>query len=127
VSDDATKTETPVHAAWTPEGEVKPPVQPVSEDAVIGAISTVFDPEIPVDIYQLGLIYAIEIGDDGKVKVEMTLTTPSCPSAQELPNQVDEAVRALDGVSEVLVEVVWDPPWDHSRMSEDARLALNMF
>jgi FeS assembly SUF system protein len=127
VSDDTTKTETPVHAAWTPEGEVKPPVQPVSEDAVIGAISTVFDPEIPVDIYQLGLIYAIEIGDDGKVKVEMTLTTPSCPSAQELPNQVDEAVRALDGVSEVLVEVVWDPPWDHSRMSEDARLALNMF
>jgi FeS assembly SUF system protein len=102
-------------------------VQALSEDAVIGAISTVFDPEIPVDIYQLGLIYAIEIGDDGKVKVEMTLTTPSCPSAQELPNQVDEAVRALDGVSEVLVEVVWDPPWDHSRMSEDARLALNMF
>ena len=127
MSEDATKTETPVHAAWTPEGEVKPPVHPVSEDAVIGAISTVFDPEIPVDIYQLGLIYAIEIGDDGKVKVEMTLTTPSCPSAQELPNQVDEAVRALDGVSEVLVEVVWDPPWDHSRMSEDARLALNMF
>ena len=127
MSDDTTKTETPVHAAWTPEGEVKPPIQPVSEDAVISAISTVFDPEIPVDIYQLGLIYAIEIGDDGKVKVEMTLTTPSCPSAQELPNQVDEAVRALDGVSEVLVEVVWDPPWDHSRMSEDARLALNMF
>jgi FeS assembly SUF system protein len=127
VSDDTTKTETPVHAAWTPEGEVNPPAQPVSEDAVVGAISTVFDPEIPVDIYQLGLIYAIEIGDDGKVKVEMTLTTPSCPSAQELPNQVDEAVRALDGVSEVLVEVVWDPPWDHSRMSEDARLALNMF
>lgn len=127
MSDDTTKTETPVHATWTPEGEVQPPAQPVSEDAVIGAISTVFDPEIPVDIYQLGLIYAIEIGDDGKVKVEMTLTTPSCPSAQELPNQVDEAVRALDGVSEVLVEVVWDPPWDHSRMSEDARLALNMF
>lgn len=127
MSEDTAKTETPVHAAWTPEGEVKAPVQALSEDAVIGAISTVFDPEIPVDIYQLGLIYAIEIGDDGKVKVEMTLTTPSCPSAQELPNQVDEAVRALDGVSEVLVEVVWDPPWDHSRMSEDARLALNMF
>ena len=127
MSEDATKTDVPMHADWTPEGEVKPQTQPVSEDAVIGAISTVFDLEIPVDIYQLGLIYAIEIGDDGKVKVEMTLTTPSCPSAQELPNQVDEAVRALDGVSEVLVEVVWDPPWDHSRMSEDARLALNMF
>ncbi len=127
MSDDATKTEAPVHNAWTPEGEVKPPAQALCEDAVIGAISTVFDPEIPVDIYQLGLIYAIEIGDDGKVKVEMTLTTPSCPSAQELPHQVEEAVRALDGVSDVLVEVVWDPPWDHSRMSEDARLALNMF
>ena len=127
MSEDATKTEVPVHAAWTPEGEVKPQAQPVSEDAVIGAISTVFDPEIPVDIYQLGVIYAIEIGDDGKVKVEMTLTTPSCPSAQELPNQVEEAVRGLEGVSDVLVEVVWDPPWDHSRMSEDARLALNMF
>jgi FeS assembly SUF system protein len=127
VSEDATKTEAPVHAAGTPEGEVKPPAASVSEDAVIGAISTVFDPEIPVDIYQLGLIYAIEIGDDGKVKVEMTLTTPSCPSAQELPHQVEEAVRAVEGVSDVLVEVVWDPPWDHSRMSEDARLALNMF
>jgi FeS assembly SUF system protein len=127
VSEEATKTEAPVHAAWTPEGEVKPQAAPVSEDAVIGAISTVFDPEIPVDIYQLGLIYAIEIGDDGKVKVEMTLTTPSCPSAQELPHQVEEAVRAVEGVSDVLVEVVWDPPWDHSRMSEDARLALNMF
>ena len=96
-------------------------------DDIIVALKTVFDPEIPVDIYQLGLIYAIEIGDDGKVKVEMTLTTPSCPSAQELPNQVEEAVRGLEGVSDVLVEVVWDPPWDHSRMSEDARLALNMF
>lgn len=127
MSEDASKAEAPVHAAWTPEGEVKPPATQVSEDAVIGAISTVFDPEIPVDIYQLGLIYAIEIGDDGKVKVEMTLTTPSCPSAQELPNQVEEAVRGLEGVSDVLVEVVWDPPWDHSRMSEDARLALNMF
>ena len=73
MSDDTTKTDTPVHAAWTPEGEVKPPAQLVSEDAVISAISTVFDPEIPVDIYQLGLIYAIEIGDDGKVKVELAL------------------------------------------------------
>ena len=99
----------------------------MSEDAVIAAISTVYDPEIPVDIYQLGLVYAIEIADDGKVKVEMTLTTPACPSAQELPGQVEDAVRGIDGVSDVDVEVVWDPPWDQSRMSEDARLALNMF
>jgi FeS assembly SUF system protein len=124
VSEPAT-TET--RAAWTPDGEIKPPAPKVSEDAVIAAISTVYDPEIPVDIYQLGLIYAIEIEDDGKVKVEMTLTTPSCPSAQELPGQVEDAVRAVEGVSDVLVEVVWDPPWDQSRMSEDARLALNMF
>ena len=114
-------------AIWTPEGEVKPPAPKVSEDAVIAAISTVYDPEIPVDIYQLGLVYAIEIADDGKVKVEMTLTTPACPSAQELPGQVEDAVRGIDGVSDVDVEVVWDPPWDQSRMSEDARLALNMF
>jgi FeS assembly SUF system protein len=114
------------HGAWTPDGSLEP-VQRVSEDGVISVLKTVFDPEIPVDIYELGLIYAIEIGDDGKVKVEMTLTTPSCPSAQELPSQVEEAVRAVEGVTDVEVEVVWDPPWDQSRMSEDARLALNMF
>ncbi len=115
------------HGAWTPEGETPPPAPKVSEDAIISVLKTVFDPEIPVDIYELGLIYAVEIEDDGKVKVEMTLTTPSCPSAQELPGQVEDAVRGVEGVSDVLVEVVWDPPWDQSRMSEDARLALNMF
>jgi FeS assembly SUF system protein len=115
-----------VHGAWSPEGATEPPVR-VSEDGVIAVIKTVYDPEIPVDIYELGLIYAVEIGDDGKVKVEMTLTTPSCPSAQELPQQVEEAVRAVPGVTDVLVEVVWDPPWDQSRMSEDSRLALNMY
>jgi FeS assembly SUF system protein len=124
VSEPAT-TET--RAAWTPDGEVKPPAPKVREDDVIAAISTVYDPEIPVDIYQLGLIYAVEIEDDGRVKVEMTLTTPSCPSAQELPSQVEDAVRGVEGVTDVLVEVVWDPPWDQTRMSEDARLALNMF
>ena len=116
----------PVHGAWTPEGTTEPPMR-VDEDAVISVLKTVFDPEIPVDIYELGLIYAVEIADDGKVKVEMTLTTPSCPSAQELPSQVEEAVRAVPGVTDVQVEVVWDPPWDQSRMSEDARLALNMY
>jgi FeS assembly SUF system protein len=127
VSEDATVNRPETRAAWTPEGEVKPPAPKVDEDAVIAAISTVYDPEIPVDIYQLGLIYAIEIEDDGRVRIEMTLTTPACPSAQELPNQVEEAVRGVEGVTDVLVEVVWDPPWDQSRMSEDARLALNMF
>jgi len=114
-------------AVWTPEGEVWPPAPKVSEEAIIAALSTVYDPEIPVDIYQLGLIYAIKIEDDGTVKIQMTLTTPSCPSAQELPGQVEEAVRAVNGVRDVRVEVVWDPPWDPTRMSEDARLALNMF
>ncbi len=126
MSEDAA-VEAPVHGAWTPEGEIAPPAPRVAEDAVVEALKTVFDPEIPVDVYELGLVYAVEIADDGKVKVEMTLTTPSCPSAQELPAQVEEAVRMVPGVSDVEVEVVWDPPWDQSRMSEDARLALNMF
>jgi len=126
VSETPTAPAEPVHGAWTPDGATEPPVR-VNEDGVIAVLKTVFDPEIPVDIYELGLIYAVEIGDDGQVKVEMTLTTPSCPSAQELPSQVEEAVRAVPGVTDVQVEVVWDPPWDPSRMSEDARLALNMY
>lgn len=115
------------HGAWTPEGETPPAPPRVSDDAVIAMLKTVFDPEIPVDIYELGLVYAVEIEDDGKVKVEMTLTTPSCPSAQELPGMAEEAVRMVPGVTDVKVEIVWDPPWDQGRMSEDARLALNMF
>lgn len=109
---------------WTPDGEV---LKAAREDQVIEALKTVFDPEIPVDIYELGLVYAIELSDDGAVKVEMTLTTPSCPSAQELPAMAEEAIRQVPGVTDCTVEVVWDPPWDQSRMSEDARLALNMF
>lgn len=110
--------------AWTPDGET--PAR-VTEDAVIAAISEVYDPEIPVNIYELGLIYTIDIADDGRVKVEMTLTAPACPSAQELPEQVREAVMSVPGVGAVEVETVWDPPWDFSRMSEEARLQLNMF
>ena len=112
------------HTAWTPEGETVP--RP-TEDALIAAIGSVYDPEIPVNIYELGLIYAIDIGDDGSVKVEMTLTAPACPSAQELPIQVRDAVMAVPGVTGCEVETVWDPPWDPSRMSDEARLQLNMF
>jgi FeS assembly SUF system protein len=109
---------------WTPQGEAlgKP-----SEDALIAACATVYDPEIPVNIYELGLIYAVEINDDGGVKVEMTLTAPACPSAQELPEQVQNAVLTVPGVTSCHVETVWDPPWDPSRMTEEARLQLNMF
>jgi FeS assembly SUF system protein len=110
--------------AWTPDGETQPRV---GEEAVIGAIATVYDPEIPVNIYELGLIYAVEISDRGDVKVEMTLTAPGCPSAQELPVMVRDAIAQIDGVGDVNVETVWDPPWEPSRMSEDAKLSLNMF
>jgi len=109
-------------SAWTPEGEKAP-----DEDAVIAAIQTVYDPEIPVNIYELGLVYAIETTEDGAVKVEMTLTAPGCPSAQELPVMVHDAVMAVPGVSSCEVETVWDPPWDPSRMSDEARLSLNMY
>ncbi len=108
---------------WTPEGEVAPAV---TEDAVIDACATVYDPEIPVNIYELGLVYTIDI-EAGRVRVEMTLTAPGCPSAQELPEMVRQAILAVPGVSECEVVTVWDPPWDPSRMTEDARLALNMF
>ncbi|WP_246091445.1 SUF system Fe-S cluster assembly protein [Swingsia samuiensis] len=97
------------------------------QDAVIAAIATVYDPEIPVNIYELGLIYAIDLHDDGRVKVEMTLTAPNCPSAQELPEMVRVAILQVPKVTNAEVEIVWDPPWDMSRMSDDARLALNMF
>ena len=111
-------------STWTPDGEVDP--KP-TEDALLSAIATVYDPEIPVNIYELGLIYAVEIDDANNVKVEMTLTAPGCPSAQELPVQVQDAIMAVPGVSSCHVDTVWDPPWDPSRMTEDARLALNMF
>jgi FeS assembly SUF system protein len=96
-------------------------------DDIVNALKTVYDPEIPADIYELGLIYRIDISDDKAVNVDMTLTTPNCPSAQELPSMVENAVASVPGVREVKVEVVWDPPWDPSRMSDEARVVLNMW
>jgi FeS assembly SUF system protein len=96
-------------------------------DDIIAALKTVYDPEIPADIYELGLIYKIDIGDNRAVTVEMTLTTPNCPSAQELPLMVENAVASVPGVGEVKVDIVWDPPWDPSRMSDEARAVLNMW
>ena len=96
-------------------------------DEIIQALKSVYDPEIPSDIYELGLIYKIDIADDRSVAIDMTLTTPNCPSAQELPLMVENAVATLPGVGPVSVAVVWDPPWEPSRMSDEARLVLNMW
>ncbi|MBI3702389.1 MAG: SUF system Fe-S cluster assembly protein [Rhizobiales bacterium] len=96
-------------------------------DGIVAAIKTVFDPEIPADIYELGLIYKIDIGEDRAVKIDMSLTSPNCPSAQELPIMAENAVASVPGVKEAKVEIVWDPPWDPSRMSDEARLVLNMW
>jgi FeS assembly SUF system protein len=96
-------------------------------DEIVTALKTVYDPEIPADIYELGLIYKVDIADDRGVAVDMTLTTPNCPSAAELPHMVEDAVASVPGVREVKVNLVWDPPWDPSRMSDEARLVLNMW
>jgi FeS assembly SUF system protein len=96
-------------------------------DDIIAALKTVYDPEIPADIYELGLIYKIDIADDRAVALDMTLTTPNCPSAQELPVMVENAVASVAGVGEVKVTIVWDPPWEQSRMSDEARAVLNMW
>lgn len=96
-------------------------------DDIIAALKTVFDPEIPVDIYELGLIYRVEIQDDRSVDITMTLTAPACPVAGEMPVWVENAVNAVPGVQGTKVTMSFDPPWDPSRMSDEARVALNMF
>jgi FeS assembly SUF system protein len=96
-------------------------------DEIIAALKSVYDPEIPADIYELGLIYKIDIGDDRAVTIDMTLTTPNCPSAQELPSMVENAAASVPGAGPVTVNVVWDPPWEPSRMSDEARMVLNMW
>ncbi|MDO8534908.1 MAG: SUF system Fe-S cluster assembly protein [Xanthobacteraceae bacterium] len=96
-------------------------------DDIVASLKTVYDPEIPSDIYELGLIYRVDIADDRSVTVDMTLTSPNCPAAVELPGQVENAVASVQGVGPVKVNVVFDPPWDQSRMSEEARLALNLW
>ena len=96
-------------------------------DDLIGAIKTVYDPEIPVDIYELGLIYRIDVSDDRDVVVDMTLTAPGCPVAGEMPGWVADAVRSVEGIGDVEVNLVFDPPWDPGRMTDEARVALNMY
>jgi FeS assembly SUF system protein len=96
-------------------------------DEIVAALKSVYDPEIPADVYELGLIYRIDIADDRAVSIDMTLTTPNCPSAQELPGMVENAAASVPGVGAVSVSVVWDPPWEPSRMSDEARMVLNMW
>jgi FeS assembly SUF system protein len=96
-------------------------------DAIVSALKTVYDPEIPADIYELGLIYRVDIDDDRAVTIDMTLTTPNCPAAADLPGQVENAVLSVAGVREAKVNIVWDPPWDPSRMSDEARTVLDMW
>jgi len=109
-----------------------PPAAPEPEhdqlkDDLVAALKTVFDPEIPVDIYELGLIYRLHADEERNIEVDMTLTAPGCPVAGDMPGWVENAVASVPGVGQVKVKLVFDPPWDPSRMSDEARLALNMF
>jgi FeS assembly SUF system protein len=112
---------------------IKPPSETPSEElrllteSIIAALKTVYDPEIPADIYELGLIYSVDIDDSRFVSIEMTLTAPACPVAGEMPTWVENAVSAVPGVAGAKVNMVFDPPWDQSRMSDEARVALDMW
>jgi FeS assembly SUF system protein len=94
------------------------------EDKIVDILKTIFDPEIPVDIYELGLIYEVRISKEGKVEIDMTLTSPNCPVAESLPRDVKEKVESVEGVTEATVNIVFDPPWDKDMMSEEAKLEL---
>ena len=96
------------------------------KEKIISEIKKIYDPEIPVNIYELGLIYKIEIDDKNKVSVDMTLTSPNCPVAESLPNQVKENIMKVEGVSDVKLNLVWEPPWTKDKMSEAAKLELNL-
>jgi FeS assembly SUF system protein len=111
---------TPTIAASLPAEDV----ERITKD-LIGVLKTVYDPEIPVDIYELGLIYKVDLDDDRNLTIDMTLTAPGCPVAGEMPGWVENAARSVEGIQDVTVNMVFDPPWDASRMSEEAQVALN--
>ena len=98
----------------------------VLEAQVLDALRTCYDPEIPVNIYELGLVYEVNVSDEGVVSIRMTLTSPHCPAVQSLPAEIESKVKAVPGVNDVKLELVWEPPWDPSKMSEAARLQLGM-
>ncbi|MGO4448901.1 SUF system Fe-S cluster assembly protein [Phyllobacterium sp. TAF24] len=129
--DETVKPEAPVETSEV-SGAVSASAIPADElarmtDDVIGALKTVYDPEIPADIYELGLVYKIDIEDDRSVKIEMTLTAPGCPVAGEMPGWVQDAVSSVEGVSFVDVSMTFDPPWTPDRMSEEAQVAVGWY
>jgi FeS assembly SUF system protein len=129
---DKTKTPNTLAASagpHTPKIESAIPAEELARlsDDIVAALKTVYDPEIPSDIYELGLIYKVDIADDRAVTVDMTLTSPNCPAAGELPGNVENAVASVQGVGPVKVNVTFEPPWDQSRMSDEARVALNLW
>ena len=118
---------TPVSATPAPGSSIPPEELEQLTADIVAALKTVYDPEIPADIYELGLIYKIDVDDARNVAVEMTLTSPGCPVAGEMPAWVENAVASVAGVGQVSVKLTFDPPWDKDRMSDEAKLALNMF
>ena len=121
------ETKEPAAGDNKPAQAAAPPGSDAMRDALVAALKSVYDPEIPVDIYELGLIYKVEQLDDGSVDIDMTLTAPGCPVAEHMPVWVRDAVAGVEGVGEVRVNMVFEPPWDPSRMSDEARLMLDMF
>ena len=121
----------PMDDATALEPTATPPLSQAELDAItdqlIEKLKSVYDPEIPVDIYELGLVYKVDVSDDKDVAIDMTLTAPGCPVAGEMPGWVEDAVREIPGLRNITVDLVFDPPWDPSRMSDEAKLALNMF
>lgn len=125
----ATETQAQGTEAQSPAASTALPPEEIDRltNDIVAALKTVYDPEIPADIYELGLIYKVEIDDDRNVVIDMTLTAPGCPVAGEMPIWVENAVSAVAGVAQTTVNIVFDPPWDPSRMSDEARLAVGMF
>lgn len=132
MADDVTKADT-LDVATATKGTAAPAGSAIPQDelnritdALVAAFKSVYDPEIPVDIYELGLIYKVDIDDNRKVDIDMTLTAPGCPVAGDMPGWIETAARSVEGVEDVEVRLTFDPPWDPSRMSDEARLSLNM-
>ncbi|QBR72646.1 SUF system Fe-S cluster assembly protein [Beijerinckiaceae bacterium] len=117
----------PNEPRWLFDGSIPEPERTRLRDDVVSALKTVFDPEIPCDIYELGLIYKVDVGEDRQIKIDMTLTAPGCPVAGELTRSIETSVGGVPGVLGVDVAVVFDPPWDQGRMSDEARVSLDMF